>query len=251
MTDPPSGPLAVLVVDDEQPALDELAYLLARDDRIGDIRTCASAREALKILGDGDVDAVFLDVAMPGLNGLELASVLGRFKEQPRVVFVTAHSEHAVEAFDLRAVDYLLKPVREERLREAVRRICDTGASAPDEETLPVELGGVTRFVPRSEVRYVEAQGAYVRLHTATGSHLVRLPISALEERWGDAGFIRIHRSLLVALSQISEVRTEGGRYAVVIDGRELQVSRRLTPALRHLLRRQRQGTAPPGPGHP
>lgn len=251
MTDPQSGPLAVLVVDDEQPALDELAYLLARDDRVGDIRTCASAREALKILGDGDVDAVFLDVAMPGLNGLELASVLGRFKEQPRVVFVTAHSEHAVEAFDLRAVDYLLKPVREERLREAVRRICDTGASAPDEETLPVELGGVTRFVPRSEVRYVEAQGDYVRLHTATGSHLVRLPISALEERWGDAGFIRIHRSLLVALSQISEVRAEGGRYAVVIDGRELQVSRRLTPALRDLLRRQRQGTAPPGPGHP
>lgn len=251
MTDPQSGPLAVLVVDDEQPALDELAYLLARDDRVGDIRTCASAREALKILGDGDVDAVFLDVAMPGLNGLELASVLGRFKEQPRVVFVTAHSEHAVEAFDLRAVDYLLKPVREERLREAVRRICDTGASAPDEETLPVELGGVTRFVPRSEVRYVEAQGDYVRLHTATGSHLVRLPISALEERWGDAGFIRIHRSLLVALSQISEVRAEGGRYAVVIDGRELQVSRRLTPALRDLLRRQRQGTAPPGAGHP
>jgi DNA-binding LytR/AlgR family response regulator len=251
VTDPQSGPLAVLVVDDEQPALDELAYLLARDDRVGDIRTCASAREALKILGDGDVDAVFLDVAMPGLNGLELASVLGRFKEQPRVVFVTAHSEHAVEAFDLRAVDYLLKPVREERLREAVRRICDTGASAPDEETLPVELGGVTRFVPRSEVRYVEAQGDYVRLHTATGSHLVRLPISALEERWGDAGFIRIHRSLLVALSQISEVRAEGGRYAVVIDGRELQVSRRLTPALRDLLRRQRQGTAPPGPGHP
>jgi DNA-binding LytR/AlgR family response regulator len=251
VTDPQSGPLAVLVVDDEQPALDELAYLLARDDRVGDIRTCASAREALKILGDGDVDAVFLDVAMPGLNGLELASVLGRFKEPPRVVFVTAHSEHAVEAFDLRAVDYLLKPVREERLREAVRRICDTGASAPDEETLPVELGGVTRFVPRSEVRYVEAQGDYVRLHTATGSHLVRLPISALEERWGDAGFIRIHRSLLVALSQISEVRAEGGRYAVVIDGRELQVSRRLTPALRDLLRRQRQGTAPPGAGHP
>jgi DNA-binding LytR/AlgR family response regulator len=243
--------LRILVVDDERPVLDELAYLLERDERIAEVTCAGSGTEALRLLRERDVDAVFLDVAMPGLNGLELASVLGRFREQPRVVFVTAHSEHAVEAFDLRAVDYLLKPVREERLREAVRRICDTGASAPDEETLPVELGGVTRFVPRSEVRYVEAQGDYVRLHTATGSHLVRLPISALEERWGDAGFIRIHRSLLVALSQISEVRAEGGRYAVVIDGRELQVSRRLTPALRDLLRRQRQGTAPPGPGHP
>jgi DNA-binding LytR/AlgR family response regulator len=249
VTDPVAAPLAVLVVDDERPALDELAYLLARDERVGDITTCDSAREALRVLGDGDVDAVFLDVAMPGLDGLELAAVLGRFKEPPRVVFVTAHMEHAVEAFDLRAVDYVLKPVREERLREAVRRICDVGSTVPNEETLPVELGGVTRFVPRSEVRYVEAQGDYVRLHTATGSHLVRLPISALQERWGDAGFVRIHRSLLVALNQITEVRVEGGRCAVVIDGRELQVSRRLTPMLRELLRNQRQGTGQPRAG--
>jgi DNA-binding LytR/AlgR family response regulator len=251
VTDTSTGPLAVLVVDDERPAVDELAYLRARDDRVGEVATCASAREALRLLSDGGIDAVFLDVAMPGLDGLELASVLGRFKEPPRVVFVTAHMEHAVEAFDLRAVDYLLKPVREERLREAVRRVCDTGASVPDEETLPVELGGVTRFVARSEVRYVEAQGDYVRLHTATGSHLVRLPISALEERWGDAGFIRIHRSLLVALNQISEVRADAGRCAVVIDGRELQVSRRLAPSLRELLRRQRHGTGPQEPGQP
>lgn len=243
MTDVPQHErLSVLVVDDERPALDELAFLLGRDPRIGTITTCDSAPEALRVLGDGGVDAVFLDVAMPGLTGLEIASVLGRFREPPKVVFVTAHSEHAVEAFDLRAVDYVLKPVREERLREAVRRIGDVGASPPSEETLPVELGGVTRFVNRSDVAYVEAQGDYARLHTATGSHLVRLPLSTLEQRWRDAGFLRIHRSLLVSLAHIAEIRTENGRCSVLVDGTELQVSRRHTPALRELVRRYRQG---------
>lgn len=143
-------PLRVVVVDDEQPALAELAYLLGKDDRIGSIISCVSASEALRILNDAVVDAIFLDVAMPGLSGLELATVLARFKEPPPVVFVTAYMEHAVEAFDLAAVDYLLKPVREERLREAVRRVCEAGA-APSEDTIPVELGGVARFVQRSD----------------------------------------------------------------------------------------------------
>jgi DNA-binding LytR/AlgR family response regulator len=236
-------PLHVVVVDDERPALDELAFLLGRDDRVGTITACDSAPEALRVLGDGGVDAVFLDIAMPGLNGLELASVLGRFKEPPRVVFVTAHMEHAVEAFDLRAVDYVLKPVREERLREAVRRIGDAGALTPNDEALPVELGGVTRFVNRSDVFYVEARGDYARLHTATGSHLVRLPLTTLEQRWGDAGFLRIHRSLLVSLAHVSEIRTDNGRCSVVVNGAELQVSRRHTPALRDLLRKYRQGS--------
>jgi DNA-binding LytR/AlgR family response regulator len=238
-----TSPLTVLVVDDERPALDELAFLLSRDDRVGEVTTCDSAPEALRVLGDGGVDAVFLDIAMPGLSGLELASVLARFKEPPRVVFVTAHTEHAVEAFDLRAVDYVLKPVREERLREAVRRILDVGAGPQtDDETLPVELGGVTRFVNRSEVSYVEAQGDYARLHTASGSHLVRLPLSTLEQRWAGAGFLRIHRSLLVALAHVDEIRTDAGRCSVMVGGTELQVSRRHTPALRELLRRHRQG---------
>jgi DNA-binding LytR/AlgR family response regulator len=239
---PPGTGLKVLVVDDEQPALDELAFLLARDDRVGQVSCCDSATEALRVLRDEPVDAVFVDIAMPGLTGLELAEVLARFKEPPRVVFVTAHSEHAVDAFDLQAVDYVLKPVREERLREAVRRVSDTGAAAPGDDTIPVELGGVTRFVSRSEVRYVEAQGDYTRLHTASGSHLVRLPLSALEERWGEAGFLRIHRSLLVALAHVDEVRVDAGRCSVVVGGTELQVSRRHTPVLRELLRRIRQG---------
>jgi DNA-binding LytR/AlgR family response regulator len=241
VTTPGTG-LKVLVVDDERPALDELAFLLARDDRVEQVSCCDSATEALRVLRDEPVDAVFVDIAMPGLTGLELAEVLARFKEPPRVVFVTAHSEHAVDAFDLQAVDYVLKPVREERLREAVRRVSDAGSAAPDDDTIPVELGGVTRFVSRSEVRYVEAQGDYTRLHTAAGSHLVRLPLGSLEERWGEAGFLRIHRSLLVALAHVDEVRVDGGRCSVVVGGTELQVSRRHTPVLRELLRRIRQG---------
>jgi DNA-binding LytR/AlgR family response regulator len=232
----------VLVVDDERPALDELAWLLDRDDRIGPVSCCDSATAALRVLREEHVDAVFVDIAMPGLTGLELAEVLAQFKSPPPVVFVTAHAEHAVDAFDLNAVDYVLKPVREERLREAVRRITEAGPPSPADDTIPVELGGVTRFVNRSDIRYVEAHGDYSRLHTAAGSHLVRLPIGALEERWAESGFVRIHRSVLVALGHVDEIRVEAGRAAVVVAGRELQVSRRQTPMLRDLLRRHRQG---------
>lgn len=236
--------LRLLVVDDERPVLDELTFLLHRDERVGDVLTADSGTQALQLLREREFDAVFLDIAMPGLSGLDLAAVLARFRVAPSVVFVTAHAEHAVEAFDLNAVDYLLKPVREERLREAVRRVSDGGASAPVDDTIAVELAGVTRLVARSDVRFVEAQGDYSRLHTAAGSHLVRLPISSLEERWRDAGFLRIHRSLLVALRHVEEIHEDDGHVAVLVGGRELQVSRRHTPALRDQLRRTRRGEA-------
>jgi DNA-binding LytR/AlgR family response regulator len=232
-------PLRVLVVDDERPALDELAFLLARDQRVGKVRICDSATEALRILQSDPVDAVFVDIAMPGLTGLELAQVLTRFRAPPAVVFVTAHDEHAVRAFELNAVDYLLKPVREERLTEAVRRIRDGGTPAAQDESIPVELGGVTRFVSRSEIGYVEAQGDYARLHTPTGSHLLRVPLTTLEAEWGEAGFVRIHRSLLVSLAHIQEVRMDAGRCWVTVGSTELQVSRRHTRQLRERLLRR------------
>jgi DNA-binding LytR/AlgR family response regulator len=246
MTSTPA-PLRVLVVDDERPALDEIAWLLGRDPRIGDVLTTDSAAEALRLLQEEGVDAVFMDIRMPGLSGLDLARVLSRFKEPPPVVFVTAYDEHAVDAFDLNAVDYLLKPVRDDRLAEAVRRVVEArGTSAPSEEdTIAVELGGRTRFIPRSEVRYVEAQGDYARLHTAEGSHLLRVPLTSLEEQWRDAGFVRIHRSLLVALAHVEEVRMDAGRCTVVVGGAELAVSRRHTRELRDLLvRRARPGSS-------
>ncbi|MFP5336117.1 MAG: LytR/AlgR family response regulator transcription factor [Actinomycetes bacterium] len=232
--------LRVLVVDDELPALSELAYLLGRDPRIAEVATAGSATEALRVLEAGPVDVVFSDVKMPGLDGLDLARVLARFAHRPQVVFVTAYDQHAVDAFEVQAVDYVMKPVRPERLAEAVRRVMDAGNEPappqPADETIPVELGGVTRFVQRSQVRFVEAHGDYARLHTAEGSHLIRVPLSTLEERWGPAGFVRIHRSTLVSLPHVDEVRMDAGRCTVRLGPDELQVSRRHTRELRDRL---------------
>ena len=232
--------LRALVVDDERPALDELCYLLERDDRVGEVLTTDSATEGLRILRDLDVDVVFLDIQMPGLTGLELAQVLSRFRTPPRIVFVTAHETHAVEAFDVDAADYVLKPVRADRLAEAVRRVVAGTDAAPngDDTQVAVERGGVTRFLNRSDITHVEAHGDYARLHTDEGSHLVRTPLTTLEEEWAGAGFVRIHRSLLVSLAHVREVRMDAGRCAVVVGepAVELGVSRRHTRELRELL---------------
>jgi len=232
--------LRVLVVDDEAPALEELGYLLRRDHRVADVRTAVSADEALAALRGEAADAVFLDIRMPGTDGLTLAHLIGQMIDPPRVVFISAYDDHAVDAFGLQAADYLLKPVDPGRLAEAVRRVAtkprDTG---PEGETIPVELGGVTRFVNRSDVRYVEAQGDYARLHTADGSHLVRVPLTTLEERWREAGFLRVHRSLLVSVEHIDEMRLESGRCAVRVGDAMLTVSRRHTRELRDLLVRR------------
>ncbi|MGI9084601.1 MAG: LytR/AlgR family response regulator transcription factor [Aeromicrobium sp.] len=235
--------LHALVVDDEQPVLDELVFLLGRDERIASVRAAPSGTEALRILESGDVDLVFLDVAMPGLSGLEIARLLARFRRPPRIVFVTAHDAHAVDAFELGVVDYLLKPIREDRLRESVRR---AGAEAegdggPSDESIAVELGGVTRFIQRSAVAYAEAQGDYVRLHTVDGAgHLIRTPLSSLAEQWADAGFARIHRSLLVNLAHVRELRMQSGRCSIVVPAGdepvELSVARRHTRELRQLV---------------
>jgi DNA-binding LytR/AlgR family response regulator len=249
--------LRVLAVDDERPALDELAYLLREQPNVDVVLTASDAASALRILEDDAVDAVFLDIRMPRLTGLDLAKILARFAEPPQLVFVTAYDEHAVAAFDLKALDYVMKPVRVERLAEAVRRVDDAvhgrrrAADAPaatNDETIAVELGGTVRFIQRSDVRYVEASGDYARLHTATGSHLVRTPLATLEEQWEPAGFVRVHRSFLVSLAHIDELHLDGGHYAVRITGKDRQllpVSRRHGRELRdRLVRGARQ--APP-----
>ena len=240
--------LTVLAVDDEPPALDELAFLLRADPRVAHVRTAPDAVTALQELESAPVDAVFLDIRMPGLSGLDLAKVLARFSTAPAVVFVTAHEGAAVDAFALRAVDYLLKPVRSDRLSDALDRITPAAlVPEQDEDTIPVELGGVTRFITISDVRFVEAQGDYARLHTATGSHLVRIPMATLEQRWAARGFVRVHRSFLVATSHITELRVEtGGGHAVRVgpgaEGVTIPVSRRHTRELKdRLVRRARE----------
>jgi DNA-binding LytR/AlgR family response regulator len=260
--------LTALVVDDELPALSDLGYLLERDDRIAEVITASSGTEALQVLDGRDVDVVFSDISMPGLDGMALARVISRFAVRPQIVFVTAHDQHAVDAFALAATDYVMKPVRAERLSEAIRRVVRTqseqnavpsgpgeGASPPapptpvEDETIPVELGGVTRFITRSQIRYAQAHGDYARLHTDTGSHLVRVPLSVLEERWADHGFVRIHRSTLVALPHVSEVRMDHGRCSVLVGSIELQVSRRHTKELRDTLLRRPIGDRRPTGG--
>ncbi len=135
---------------------------------------------------------MFLDIRMPGLDGLELAKVFASMAAPPSVVFVTAHEDRAVDAYEVGAVDYLLKPLRSQRLGATLKRIAagraalaaePTPDSGPD-EVIPVELAGTTRLVPRSTVRYVEAKGDYARLHTLEDSHLVRMPLTTLEDRW-------------------------------------------------------------------
>ncbi|MEE1754510.1 LytR/AlgR family response regulator transcription factor [Streptomyces sp. SP18CS02] len=246
--------LRVLAVDDEEPALEELLYLLRSDPRVRSAEGATDATEALRRIGraleagpDGEesVDVVFLDIHMAGLTGLDIARLLAGFARPPLIVFVTAHEGFAVQAFDLKAVDYVLKPVRRERLAEAVRRVSELSAPAqpgPAPEQVPVELGGVTRFVPVDDIAYVEAQGDYARLHTDEGSHLVRIPLSTLEERWAARGFVRIHRSHLVALGRIDELRLDAGATTVRVGSAELAVSRRHARHLRDLLMRHTRG---------
>ncbi|MGW2989002.1 LytR/AlgR family response regulator transcription factor [Streptomyces sp. CB03578] len=287
--------LRVLAVDDEKPLLEELLYLLRSDPRVHSAEGASDATEALRRVtralesgpeGPDRIDVVFLDIHMAGLTGLDIARLLAGFARPPLIVFVTAHEGFAVQAFDLKAVDYVLKPVRPERLAEAVRRACAqlggpagapaaTASGAPERSQAPaaagtqpapqpplsphravpevtvadraadqiaVELGGVTRFVAIADIAYVEAQGDYARLHTDGGSHLVRIPLSTLEQRWAARGFVRIHRRHLVALGRIDELRLDAGTTSVRVGAAELQVSRRHARELRDLLMRHATG---------
>ncbi|WP_156725114.1 LytR/AlgR family response regulator transcription factor [Streptomyces apocyni] len=253
--------LRILAVDDEEPALAELLYLLRADPHVHSAEGATDATDALRRIsqaidaGQGSPDAIdvlFLDIQMAGLTGLDVARLLAGFARPPLIVFVTAHEGFAVQAFDLNAVDYVLKPVRTERLAQAVRRAAEQLAAQtaaqenrpprPVPETtaghIPVELGGVTRLVPVADIVYVEAHGDYARLYTGQESHLVRVPLTTLEERWQPHGFVRIHRRHLVALHRIDELRLDAGSMSVRVGGAELAVSRRHASRLRDLLMR-------------
>jgi DNA-binding LytR/AlgR family response regulator len=254
--------LTVLAVDDEAPALDELAYLLDEHPAIAAVHRAGDATSALRELNQHRIDAVFLDINMPGLSGLELAGVLANYSYRPAVVFVTAHDDKAVEAFDVGAVDYLLKPIRQSRLDEAVRRVLaapsdqsreDARDQEADDDVIPAELGGITHLVPRDTIGWVEAEGDYARLHSESGAHLVRIPLSTLESRWRERGFQRIHRSYLVALRLVVGVRTTDGAVLVRLRANgaspavELPVSRRQARELRDRVIREPMRNLRPG----
>lgn len=241
--------LRALAVDDVAPALEELRRLLMATPGVADVATATDPLTALRLLQAHRFDVVFLDISMPGMDGMELAALLGRMSDPPMIVFVTAFEEHAASAYGIGAVDYLLKPVSAERLRAAIERVRRFSATAADADAgtepalvdalaaVPVELGGRTRYVRRDDVRFAEAQGDYVRLHAPSGAHLVRIPISRLEEHWSHAGFVRVHRSFLLAVPAVRELRSDvtGGLLAHTDIG-DVPVSRRHARELRERL---------------
>jgi DNA-binding LytR/AlgR family response regulator len=229
-----TGQVSALVVDDEAPARDQLAYLLQTIPAVGAVHAVGSSSDAIRRLQQHQYDLVFLDVRMPGLDGLEVAQLLQRFAVPPAVIFVTAYEEYAVRAFEVQARDYLLKPISRARLETALDRVLGSELTSPQVSpdrpapAIAVEVGGRTRMVESAQVCWVEAVGDYVRLHLTDGSaHLVRMPISHVEERWSPLGFVRIHRGHLVPVRAITEFAVVGGNHTVTVAGRVLPVSRR------------------------
>lgn len=237
--------LTVLAIDDVPAALDELVRMLSAAPEVDEVHGAADPIAALKMIHSGQYGAVFLDISMPGLDGLELASLLRKLSDPPAIVFVTAHEEHAVAAFGIGAVDYLLKPLRAERLADTLARVSRHAEPAPKLDAmavLPVEAAGRTHYIRRSDVYFVEAQGDYVRLYTKAGAHLVRMPISRLQEYWESAGFVRVHRGFLLSLGSVRELRSDsaGGLLAHTEVG-DVPVSRRHSRELRERLLRAAQ----------
>jgi len=245
----PSG-LRLLAVDDERPALADLARMLAASPVVASVQEAASAADALVALGDGEpFDALFLDVRMPGLDGLELARVLRRFERPPAVVFVSAYDDAAVDAFELAALDYLVKPVSRRRLDEALARVVRAvrAPAAPredgralDEDVVPVDalVGGGTRLLARASILYLQAHGDYVRVVAEEGRYLLRARLGEFEERWARHGFQRVHRGFVVNLRRAVELRPQlnGTGVLVMGDGTEIPIARRQAAELRRRL---------------
>jgi DNA-binding LytR/AlgR family response regulator len=241
--------LRLLAVDDEGPALDDLVRMLRTSPAVGHVDAAASAAEALVVLADEPAfDGIFLDVRMPGLDGLELARVLRRFERRPAVVFVSAFDDFAVDAFELAALDYLVKPVSRRRLDEAIERVVHHAGAPPgvpaveglDDDVLPVDTlrGGGTRLVARSSILFLQAHGDYVRVAADDGRFLLRARLSDLEQRWAPHGFLRVHRGFLVNLRRAVEVRPRLNGTAVLVmsDGAEVPIARRQVGDLRRRL---------------
>ena len=235
--------LKALVVDDEKPARDDLIWMLKGQPEIGDIFDASSGTEALKLLGATDeaerFDVVFLDIRMPDLDGLAIARTVDRFEVSPAIVFVTAFDTPASDAFELGVVDYLRKPVAADRLNRAVQRVCAARGSSSSVDTdlqsarITVSPSNGTQLVLGPEdVTHLEANGDYVRVHTRTGSYLVRDTLSRLTELWGRHGFFRTHRGFVVSLGLVDEVRSGPNGRSVLVAGVEVPVSRRFAREL-------------------
>lgn len=215
------APLRVLVVDDEPMARARLLRMLGAEHGVHILGECSNGEEAAAALGSMKPDVVFLDIQMPGMDGfgtLHRAAADWR----PHVVFVTAFSEHAVDAFEHGAVDYLLKPYSRERLRlsleraRAARQLTSTGAHDSYPERLPVPVGHRLRMVPVQSIDCVVAQLNYVELHVGAERFILRETMTATEAQLDPRHFVRIHRSRIVRIAAVAEIETvESGKYVV------------------------------------
>ena len=232
-----------MIVDDEAPARSELKFLLEQTGKISSITEASSVRSAIEMLMESRVDVVFLDISMPGASGLQLAEALHKLKNPPAIVFVTAYSDHAVEAFDVDAVDYLLKPVEEARLDQAIEkvltRVKPQTESKVSIERIPVEKGGRKVLIPVDQIRYIMAKDDYSCIFTDDDRFLSTTSLAQFEAKLCDFGFFRVHRGYLVNLSLVEEIESvSGGTLLLTLDGTDekIPVSRRRVSALKKAL---------------
>jgi two-component system LytT family response regulator len=233
-----SADIRTLVVDDEPLARRGIAARLRRAGGIEVIQECAGGRQAVKAIRDLGVELVFLDIQMPGMDGFEVVEKVGP-DAMPPTIFVTAYDEHALKAFDAQALDYLLKPIDDQRfdraLQRARRRVEDRREkSGGRERRLLIRDAGRVVFLDAGDVDWIEARGDYLRLHVAGRTHLMRHTMAEMERTIAGSGFARIHRSTIVNLSRIAELRRAGPREWTVRlrDGTRLALSRRFRAGL-------------------
>ncbi len=234
--------IRTLIVDDEPLARDRLRGFLKAEPAFELIGECGSGTDAIAAIRRAAPDLVFLDMQMPGCDGLQVLAEIPEV-QRPAIVFATAHERFAVDAFDVAAVDYLLKPFDRERFLQALRRVLEhlqrtrepgaavpAPASAPKPDRITVKADGRLVFLRPDEIVRVEAADNYVMLHLVSGRLMLRETMTAIESRLGTASFARINRSAIVHLDQIKEIQpAQYGDYTVVLrDGTRLPLSRSL-----------------------
>ena len=236
--------LRAMIVDDEAPARSELRFLLEETGRVENIVEAASAREAVERLMEGRPDVLFLDISMPKTSGMQLAAALHKLKNPPMVVFVTAYSEYALDAFEVDAVDYLMKPVETERLNKALdkvqARLKPAAQTKTSSERIPVEKSGRKVLVPIDQIRYIEAKDDYSCIYTDKERYLSTSSLAQLENKLSPLGFFRVHRSYIVNLEYVEDIEVVSSGILQLgiqgIEGKKISVSRRRVVQLKRAL---------------
>ena len=235
--------LRAVLVDDEPLAIERLEALCGRLDKVEVVGTAGDGEAALEVVGTNRPDLVLLDLTMPGLDGIEVAKALARDASPPAIIFVTAHESFAVEAFDLDAVDYVLKPVALERLERAIDRALAKRSSGSELEETPwlQELWVPHRSelvrVSVADVRRIDAERDYVRLYVGDKTYLLLQTIAGLEEKLDPEAYIRIHRSTILRKDNIAGLRHDGlGVWSVELeDGETLRIGRTYLPKVKKM----------------